>query len=302
MNNLLSIAELSKARVSALLTRAQAIYDAGQHLKPSLQSLQQKTIANLFFEPSTRTRASFTLAAQRLGATVLDLDVNTSSLCKGEQLIDMLLTLEAMSIDAFVIRHKENHLLEEMQQQLPDRFVLINAGAGQSSHPSQALLDLLTIKQAKKEFEKLTVTVIGDVRHSRVATALLQALQLVGVGTIRVVAPAVLQSEQGWSGVHYSEDLEASLAGTDVIYCLRLQRERFQKDLRFNEAQYVEHFGLRQAHLKLAKEDTIIMHPGPVNRDVELAASLIDSPQSRILQQVQNGVAMRMAILEEVLS
>ncbi|MCK9488530.1 MAG: aspartate carbamoyltransferase catalytic subunit [Xanthomonadales bacterium] len=302
---LCDIDDLDRDRAIALLDRADAVHAVALGRAPALSSLAGRTVVNLFFENSTRTRTSFSLAARRLGAEVVDFHAHTSSAGKGESLLDTWATLRAMGCDAFVVRHADDHAVAELARQtrLCERphSPIINAGSGRHAHPTQALLDALTIRQRKPDLASLTVAIIGDIRHSRVARSNLKLLQLLGVGELRVAAPPALHAEDLPAGVHRFERIEPALAGADVVMMLRLQRERMGAAQVADGSEYFRDWGLTTERLALAAADAIVMHPGPINREVEIASDVADGPQSVILAQVGNGVAVRMAVLEAVL-
>ncbi|MBK1735268.1 aspartate carbamoyltransferase [Halorhodospira abdelmalekii] len=264
--------------------------------------LRGRTIINLFFEPSTRTRTTFELAAQRLSADVLNLDVATSSTSKGESLLDMLHNLEAMQCDAFVVRHADSGAAELIARHVAPGVAVINAGDGRHAHPTQALLDAFTIRRVKGPLEPLTIAIVGDILHSRVARSQLHVLRTLGAGELRLIAPRTLlprHCEQ--FGARLFEDMESGLAGADVIIMLRLQRERMSGALLPSESEYFKRYGLTEERLQHAAAEAIVMHPGPVNRGVELDPRVADGPRSVILQQVTNGIAIRMAVMAMIL-
>jgi len=297
--HLLTLDGLSFDALDALLTRAQAFAD-GHYDRRALDGI---AVCTLFFEPSTRTRMSFTLAAQRLGADVLNFDASTSSTRKGETALDTLKNLEAMGVRGFVIRHQEDGAVAALSQQVEHGTALVNAGDGRSAHPTQGLLDMLTLRQAKgRDFSKLKVVMVGDVKHSRVARSDLHALRTLGMGEIRVCGPASLLPQDGTlDGCVVSHDLDAALEGVDAAMMLRLQRERMEEGLIASLDDYHRDFGLTSKRLKRAAPDAVVMHPGPINRGVEITDEVADGPQSLILRQVNNGVAVRMAVLEALL-
>jgi aspartate carbamoyltransferase catalytic subunit len=266
--------------------------------------LAGKAVCTLFFEPSTRTRSSFSLAAQRLGADLLNFDASTASTTKGEADLDTLKTLEAMGVHAFVVRHKRDGAVAELAAAALPGTVLLNAGDGRSNHPTQGLLDMLTLRQAKGEdFSSLKVVIVGDVKHSRVARSDLHALRALGCGEIRVCAPAsLLPDDDTLRGCIVGDDLDAMLEGVDAAMMLRLQRERMAEGLVASLEDYHRDFGLHTARLRRAAPEAIVMHPGPMNRGIEITDEVADGPQSRVLRQVANGVAVRMAVLEALLA
>jgi aspartate carbamoyltransferase catalytic subunit len=265
--------------------------------------LAGKAVCTLFFEPSTRTRSSFSLAAQRLGADLLNFDASTASTTKGEADVDTLKTLEAMGVHAFVVRHKRDGAVAELATAANPGTVLLNAGDGRSNHPTQGLLDMLTLRQAKgDDFSKLKVMIVGDVKHSRVARSDLHALRALGCGEIRVCGPAALLPDDGMlGGCIVGDDFDAMLDGVDAAMMLRLQRERMAEGLVASLEDYHRDYGLTAERLRRAAPDAIVLHPGPMNRGVEITDEVADGPQSRVLRQVANGVAVRMAVLEAVL-
>lgn len=304
LRHLLGLDQLPRAHMEALLERAQAMTAHARGGTALRGALAGKTVCTLFFEPSTRTRSSFVLAAQRLGADLLAFDASTSSTTKGEADVDTLKTLEAMGVDAFVVRHRRDGAVAELAASAARATALLNAGDGRSHHPTQGLLDMLTLRQAKgADFSQLTVVIVGDVRHSRVARSDLHALRALGCGEIRVCGPAALLPEDDTlAGCVVGDDLDAMLEGVDAAMMLRLQRERMADGLVKSLEDYHRAFGLTAARLRRAAPDAIVMHPGPMNRGVEITDEVADGPQSRILQQVSNGVAVRMAVLEALLA
>ncbi len=303
LRHLISLDGLSGGQIDALLQRAQALVADARGGVALRQALAGKAVCTLFFEPSTRTRSSFSLAAQRLGADLLNFDASTASTTKGETDIDTLKTLEAMGVHGFVVRHKRDGAVDELAQAAAPGTVLLNAGDGRSNHPTQGLLDMLTLRQAKGEdFSGLKVVIVGDVRHSRVARSDLHALHALGCGEIRVCGPASLLPDDGTlDGCIVGDDFDAMLDGVDAAMMLRLQRERMAEGLVDSLEDYHRDFGLDSERLRRAAPDAIVMHPGPMNRGVEITDAVADGPQSRVLQQVANGVAVRMAVLEALL-
>jgi aspartate carbamoyltransferase catalytic subunit len=265
--------------------------------------LRGKTIINLFFENSTRTRSTFELAAKRLSADVMNFNINTSATSKGESLLDTLHNLEAMHTDMFVVRHNQSGAAEFIAQHVAPHVSVINAGDGCHAHPTQAMLDMFTIRRHKQDFANLRVAIIGDILHSRVARSQIQALATLGVGEIRVIGPqTLLPRESQTLGVHVYHDMESGLEGVDVVITLRLQLERMQGALLPSAREYFRCYGLTEEKLKYAKPDAIVMHPGPINRGVEIASSVADGPQSVILEQVTHGIAIRMAVMSMALA
>lgn len=299
--HLLTLADMDRATLSSLLDQAEHYILQTGKPAPRNNHLAGFTVANLFYEPSTRTRASFELAAKRLGADVLNLDVDTSSAVKGETVLDTVDTLLAMGVNAFVVRHRDEGVLELLANHIGARAVVINAGEGTSNHPTQGLLDMLTIRQHKPDFAELTVTIIGDIKHSRVARSDVQALHTLGVKALRFAGPDNLLPTdiENWPGER-NADIDAALKGADVLMLLRIQKERLvDTSLPFDD--YFKAFGISPARLALAAPDAIVLHPGPMNRGVEIDDAVADGPQSVIRKQVANGVAVRMAVLETLL-
>ncbi len=302
LKHFLSIEGLSKALLTEILDNAESFAGiSGQSVK-KVPLLRGKTIVNLFFENSTRTRTTFDLAASRLSADILNINIATSSTSKGESLLDTIRNLEAMHVDLFVVRHAISGAAHFIAQHSAPHISVINAGDGQHAHPTQAMLDMLTIRQYKKDFSHLKVAIIGDIRHSRVARSQIQALNTLGVQEVRVIAPKTLLPAQVESlNVTALHNMEQGLEDIDVIIMLRLQKERMTAALLPSESEFFKCYGLTQKKLACANPDAIVMHPGPINRGVEIDSSVADGPQSVILRQVTNGVAVRMAIMSMVL-
>ena len=302
LRHLLTIEGLKRQMIVDILDAAESfITVTGQPIK-KVPLLRGKTIVNLFFEPSTRTLTTFELAAKRLSADVLKINVSTSATTKGESLLDMLRNLEAMHCDMFVVRHAESGAAHFIASNVAPHISVINAGDGSHAHPTQGLLDVFTIRQYKGDFAPLTVTIVGDIKHSRVARSQIHALTTLGVSELRVVAPKTLLGNNMESlGVHVYHDLEQGIRDADVVIMLRLQKERMETALLPSEHEYFQRYGLTTEKLKLAKPDAIVMHPGPINRGVEIESEVADGPQSVILQQVSNGIAVRMAVMSMLL-
>lgn len=300
MHHLLTLEDLDRAMITRLLDRAES-YRAGGAPRDLLVG---RTVLTLFFEASTRTRTSFVLAAKRLGADNVNFDLSRSSTSKGESLLDTLHTLEAMGLDALVVRHNENGMPAYLAQHARSNVAVVNAGDGTHAHPTQGLLDALTIRQRRPDFESLRIVICGDIRHSRVARSDAQALHALGTRDIRLCAPRAMLpgSLQEFPGCATTEDFDAAIEGADVVVMLRIQRERMA-DAQFPDvADYHAHYGLDARRLALAKPDCQVLHPGPINRGIEIAPEVADGRQSRILDQVANGVATRMAVLAELLA
>jgi aspartate carbamoyltransferase catalytic subunit len=301
LRHLITLEGLGADRITALLDRAVALRAAFANGAQGPQLLVGRTVINLFFETSTRTRTSFELAARRLGAQVVNFDIANSSTSKGESLEDTLATLEAMHADAFIVRHKENGTPERLATSARHAAIL-NAGDGNHAHPTQGLLDALTIRDRHSDFSKLTVTICGDIRHSRVARSDLHVLGALGTGEIRLCGPSALLPASGeLPGCHVFDDFDAALEGSDVVIMLRLQKERMSEALVASEDDYFARYGLTRERLRRARRDALVMHPGPMNRGVEIAGDVADGPQSAILEQVTNGIPVRMAALATLL-
>lgn len=302
LQHLISIADLETGQLRALLDRAQVLRPSALGGNGLRSMLQGKTVCPLFFEASTRTRSSFMLAAARLGADVLPFDVANSSGKKGETAIDTMRNLEAMGVDCFVVRTAVDGELRALIAAAKPETRFINAGDGRSNHPTQGLLDMLTIRQHKgTDFSRLKVAIAGDILHSRVARSGLQALKMLGCGEIRVCGPDRLMPDDGTlDGCNRLSHFDDAVAGADVLMMLRLQRERMEQGLVDSFDRYFTDYGLDARRLALAAPDAIVMHPGPMNRGVEIADEVADGAQSVILEQVSNGVAVRMAVLQAV--
>jgi aspartate carbamoyltransferase catalytic subunit len=300
LRHLLTLEGLPRDTLVALLDRAQAFADG----EAPARTLAGTAVCTLFFEPSTRTRLSFQRAAQRLGAEVLGFGASTSSTTKGETALDTLKNIEAMGVRGFVVRHSVDGAVAELAAAAAEGTALVNAGDGRSAHPTQGLLDMLTLRQAKgADFARLRVLVVGDIRHSRVARSDLQALRTLGAGEIRACGPASLLPEDATlDGCVVSHDLDAALEGVDAVMMLRLQRERMAEGLVASLEDYHRDYGLTVERLRRAAPDVVVMHPGPMNRGVEIDDAVADGPRSLVLRQVANGVAVRMAVLEALLA
>jgi aspartate carbamoyltransferase catalytic subunit len=296
--HLITLDGLPRARLEALLDRADALRPEalGGGRRDALHGL---TVVNLFFEPSTRTRSSFQLAAIRLGADVLNFEASQSSARKGESVVDTMRNLEAMGAGIFVVRHAESGAVTELTRRASATTAIVSAGEGRSAHPTQGLLDLLTIRQHKgRDLSGLRVAIVGDVRHSRVARSDLHALHAFGVRDVRIAGPtSLLPDPNEFASTPRFDALDAALDGADVVMMLRLQRERMEEGLVPSLEAYHRAWGLTRARLSAARPDAIVMHPGPMNRGVEIDDDVADGPRSVVLQQVSNGVAVRMAVL-----
>ncbi|MGI9309896.1 MAG: aspartate carbamoyltransferase catalytic subunit [Gammaproteobacteria bacterium] len=303
LRHLLRLQGLSREFIVDLLDRAED-YQRRKGGRPARDNaLLGRTVANLFFEPSTRTRASFELAAKRMCADVLNLDVNMSSRIKGESLLDTIYTLQAMAVDVFVVRDASAGIPDFIANEVDDHVSVLNAGESDVAHPTQGLLDLLTIRQAKETLDGLTVTIIGDLRHSRVARSAAEGLAIVGNNELRLVAPPGLKPNmKQYPTATYFEDIDEAVSNADVVMALRIQRERIkEKSSLMTGVQYLHRYGITQDRVALAKPDAIVMHPGPMNRDVEISSRVADGPRSVVTNQVTNGVAVRMAVLAAVM-
>lgn len=299
LHHLIGIENLDRSGMEYLLDKAEYFLQANYSDLIKMPPLAGKIVATLFFEPSTRTQNSFVLAAKKLGALVLNPELSNSSIKKGETLLDTIRSFEAMGVSIFIIRHSENNFFEFITPKLNPKTHLINAGEGSHRHPTQALLDVLTIRQHKKKFDNLRVAIIGDILHSRVAHSCMRAFSIMGVQEIRLIAPPQFLPEKiDLPIVKIYHSLKDGLRDADVVMALRIQNERIQKTEFPDLTRFVAEYGLNRENIKAAKPDAIIMHPGPVNRGIEIDSDLADGPQSVILQQIENGVAMRMAILD----
>lgn len=306
MKHLTSIRELSKEQAIYLLDNAQQLAQVNEREVKKLPSLRGRTVVNLFYENSTRTRISFEIAATRLSADVINFAAQTSSLSKGESLKDTAQTLEALGADAIVVRHPMSGAAHQLANRGWISAAIVNAGDGQHEHPTQALLDALTIRQRKGlngDLTGLKVLIVGDIRHSRVARSNILLLNLLGA-QVEVAGPSTLLPEGiAQLGASLSNSFDESLAAQpDVVMMLRVQRERIQGNYMPSEREYLAGWSLDQRRLGMLGEDTLILHPGPMNRGFEISSHAADDPRSGILQQVRNGVSVRMAVLHELLA
>jgi aspartate carbamoyltransferase catalytic subunit len=289
--------------LTEILDTADSFLEVGARAVKKVPLMRGMTVCNVFFENSTRTRTTFELAAKRLSADVITLNVSTSSTSKGETLTDTLRTLEAMAADMFVVRHADSGAAHFIAEHVSPNVAIINGGDGRHSHPTQGMLDMLTIRRHKGDVSKLSVAIVGDILHSRVARSNMIALKTLGCPDIRVIAPKTLLPvglEQ--YGVNVYTDITEGLKGVDVIIMLRLQRERMQGGLLPSEGEFYRLYGLSEQRLALAHPEAIIMHPGPINRGVEIDSLVADCPRSMILNQVTYGIAIRMAVLSMTMS
>ncbi|NLZ78543.1 MAG: aspartate carbamoyltransferase catalytic subunit [Gammaproteobacteria bacterium] len=303
LRHFLSLDGLPRSMLTEILDTADSFLEVGARAVKKVPLLRGMTVCNVFFENSTRTRTTFELAAKRLSADVITLNVSTSSTSKGETLTDTLRTLEAMAADMFVVRHADSGAAHFIAEHVTPNVAIINGGDGRHAHPTQGMLDMLTIRRHKGDFEKLKVAIVGDILHSRVARSNMIALKTLGCPDIRVIAPKTLLPvglEQ--YGVNVYTDVNEGLKGVDVIIMLRLQRERMQGGLLPSEGEFYRLYGLSEQRLALAHPDAIVLHPGPINRGVEIDSLVADCPRSMILNQVTYGIAVRMAVLSLTMS
>jgi aspartate carbamoyltransferase catalytic subunit len=285
-------------RITEILDLAESFAGVNDKTIKKVPLLRGHTVVNLFFESSTRTRSTFELAAKRLSADVLNIDVQRSATSKGESLLDTIANLQAMQCDLFVMRHPESGAANLVARHVDDDVHVINAGDGLHAHPTQALLDVFTMRRHKPDLSERSVAIVGDLRHSRVARAEIHALRALGVGEIRAIAPrTLLPVDLEGLGVRVYEDIDAGLADVDIVVMLRLQRERMEHALLPSSSEYFAGWGLTPERLARARPDAIVMHPGPTNRGVEIDSRVADGPQSVILEQVTNGIAIRMAVM-----
>ncbi|AMN45787.1 aspartate carbamoyltransferase catalytic subunit [Steroidobacter denitrificans] len=302
LRHLITLEGLSREEITALLDLAQFYVREPGDLAARDQSLAGHTVANLFFEPSTRTRVSFELAARRLGAEVVNLDMQSSSRVKGETVLDTIYTLQAMQADILVMRDAEPGLPAYVARFVAPHVCVLNAGEAHLSHPTQGLLDALTVRQLKGDFGALRILIAGDISHSRVARSAWQAFKTLGAGELRMAAPRELMPPpEEFPGVLRFDDIDQAITGVDVIMTLRIQRERMSATDIPDEASYHHSFGITMERMGRANPDAIVMHPGPMNRNVEIASEVADGPWSVIQRQVTNGVAVRMAVLATIL-
>ena len=302
LRHLLTIEGLSREMVHHILDTAATFVGVSDREVKKVPLLRGQSVFNLFFENSTRTRTTFEIAAKRLSADVVNLNINTSSASKGESLLDTIDNLVAMHADMFVVRHSQSGapflIAEHVNRTLGPEVHVINAGDGRHAHPTQGLLDMYTIRHFKHDFTQLRVAVVGDVLHSRVARSDIQGLTVLGVPEVRVIGPyTLLPDGLEQMGVRVFHDMREGLRDVDVIIMLRLQNERMRGALLPSAQEYFKHYGLTSEKLALAKPDCIVMHPGPMNRGVEIESAVADGPQAVILDQVTFGIAVRMAVM-----
>jgi len=302
LRHFLTIEGLPRALLIDILDTAESFAGVTAQSVKKVPLLRGRTVVNLFFEASTRTRTTFELAAKRLSADVLNINVSASATVKGETLLDTIANLEAMQCDMFVVRHDQSGTAHFVARHVSPHVCVLNAGDGRHAHPTQAMLDVFTIRRHKIDFYPLTVAIVGDILHSRVARSQIHALTTLGVNEVRVIGPKTLIPRDVESlGVHVFHDLKQGLKDVDVIIMLRLQHERMAGALLPSELEYFHQYGLTDERLAVAKPDVIVMHPGPINRGVEIASSVADGRRSVILQQVTHGIAVRMAVMSMAL-
>ena len=298
LRHLLTLEGLSRDMIHQILDNAASFLNVSNREIKKVPLLRGRSVFNLFFEDSTRTRTTFEIAATRLSADVVNLNISTSSTSKGESLLDTIDNLQAMAADVFVVRHSQSGAAHLIAQHVGDHVHVVNAGDGRHAHPTQGLLDMYTIRHFKKDFTKLSVAIVGDITHSRVARSDIHALTTLGVPDVRVVGPlTLLPGGLEQMGVSLHTDMRTALKDVDVVIMLRLQNERMRGALLPSPQEYFSRYGLTREKLALAKPDAIVMHPGPMNRGVEIESAVADGPQSVILQQVTFGIAVRMAVM-----
>ena len=298
LQHLLSIEGLPAEMLRHILDTAESFVSVAERDVKKVPLLRGKAIFNLFFEPSTRTRTTFEIAAKRLSADVINLNIGASSQSKGETLLDTVDNLAAMQADMFIVRHAQSGAAHLIASHVARHIHVVNAGDGRHAHPTQGLLDMFTIRKYKQDFTNLRVAIVGDVMHSRVARSQIHALNTLGVPEVRVIAPkTLLPTGVEQLGVHVYNDMEKGLKDVDVVIMLRLQNERMRGALLPSAQEYFKYYGLTGEKLAHAKPDAIVMHPGPMNRGVEIDSSVADGKQSVILPQVTFGIAVRMAVM-----
>ena len=300
LQHLLSIQEMDVSLIKDIFIRADKFLINNQSIS-KYDVLQGKTICNLFFENSTRTQTTFEIAAKRLSADVINLDIATSSQSKGESILDLINNLIAMGVSIFVVRHSKPGIPAKIAQNIKNMAHVINAGDGNKEHPTQALLDAYTIRSYKKKFDGLKVAIVGDIEHSRVAKSEIYILNKLGVKEVRVIGPESLMPKNiNDLNIKAFSSMNEGLKNVDAILMLRIQKERMRKNATPSEKEYFKTYGLNEERLKFAKKDCLVLHPGPINRGVEIDSLVADGKQSVILQQVKNGIAIRMAVMEKM--
>ncbi len=301
LTHLLTIEGLPREIVTHILDTAAGFVSVGEREVKKVPLLRGKSVFNLFFENSTRTRTTFEIAAKRLSADVFNLNINASSTSKGESLLDTIANLSAMQADLFVVRHASSGAPYLIAEHVAPHVHVVNAGDGRHAHPTQGLLDVYTIRHYKQDFTRLTVAIVGDILHSRVARSGIHALTTLGVPEVRAIGPrTLLPTGLEQMGVRVFHDIEEGLRGVDVVMALRLQNERMQGALLPSAGEFFKNYGLTAERLALCAPDAIVMHPGPMNRGVEIASEVADGAQSVILPQVTFGIAVRMAVMSIV--
>ncbi len=302
LHHFLTIEGLGRDTLIRILDTAESFIDVGRREIKKVPLLRGKTVVNLFFESSTRTRTTFEIAAKRLSADVINLNPQRLSTSKGESVLDTVNNLEAMHTDLFVVRDSHSGAAFLVAQHVPPHVSIINGGDGRHEHPTQAMLDVFTIRQHRPDFENLRVAIVGDILHSRVARSQIHALNILGAAELRVIAPnTLLPTEVERLGVHVYNDMKLGLKDVDIIIMLRLQLERMQGTLIASEQEYFNLYGLTQEKLAYANPNALVMHPGPINRGLEIASDVADGPNSVILAQVTNGIAVRMSVMAMLL-
>ena len=298
INHLISTEDLNYESIIKIFDMAESFFKIGQRDIKKIPLLRGKTICNLFFENSTRTRTTFEIAAKRLSADVINLDIPTSSQSKGESIFDMVDNLIAMGTDIFVVRHPEAGVPNKIANHVASNIHIINGGDGNNAHPTQGLLDAFTIRKFKKNFSTLKIAIVGDIQHSRVAKSEINVLSTLGAKEIRVIGPKSLMPDNiDQLKVKVFHTMEEGLKDVDVVMMLRIQKERMNNDTIPSESEYFKSFGLNQKRLKIAKDNALVLHPGPINRGVEIESEVADGKQSVILNQVKYGIAIRMAVM-----
>ncbi|MEK9793788.1 MAG: aspartate carbamoyltransferase catalytic subunit [Gammaproteobacteria bacterium] len=292
LTHFLNIKELPKSYIEDIISRSEEI-----HNNSNIRKYSENVVASLFFEPSTRTKTTFELASKRLSSNFINIDISNSSTAKGESIIDMVKTIEAMNCQMFVVRHSVPGTAHYIAESVSKNISVINAGDGSNEHPTQAMLDVFTIKKHKGSFQDLKISIVGDILHSRVAKSLIYALNTLGTKQINIVGPEKLIPEDYQElNVNYFSNMDEGINDADVIIMLRLQKERMH-DALISLDTYYDDYGLNESRLKYAKDDVIVMHPGPINRGIEIESTVADGPNSVILNQVSYGISVRMAIM-----
>ena len=292
LKHFLNIKTLSKHHILDIISKAE-----GFHNNEKISKYPGKVVASLFFEPSTRTKTTFELASKKISADFINIDISNSSTLKGESILDMIKTIEAMSCQMFVVRHSVPGTAHYIAESVSNNIAVINAGDGSNEHPTQAMLDMFTIKKHKGSFDNLKVSIVGDILHSRVAKSLIYALNILEAKEINIVGPkSLVPDNHNEMNVNYYSDMNKGIGDADVIIMLRLQKERMH-DALISMDSYYNDYGLNKDRLKYAKDDVIVMHPGPINRGIEIESSVADGPNSVILNQVSYGISVRMAIM-----